>query len=69
MAASIEWETEMVSGYRGTRVGAASHPGPQGDAGDHYQETDEQEEMEARRQYTACETILEGGGGNTRTGY
>lgn len=63
MAASIEWETERVWGYRGTRVGEASHPGPQGDDNDHYQETDEQEEMEARRQYTACETILEGGGG------
>ena len=63
MAASIEWETERVWGYRGTRVGEASQPGPQGDDNDHYQETDEQEEMEARRQHNACETILEKEGG------
>jgi hypothetical protein len=60
---SIEWETERVWGYRGTRVGEASHPGPQGDDNDHNHEIDEQEEMEARRQYNACETILEGEGG------
>ena len=55
--------TGRVWGYRGTRVGEASHPGPQGDDNDHYQETDEQEEMEARRQHNACETILEKEGG------
>ena len=60
---STGWETGRVWGYRGTRVGEASHPGPQGDHNDHDHEIDEQEEMEARRQHNACETILEKEGG------
>ena len=41
MAASIEWETKRVWGYRGTRVSEASHPGPQGDDNDYNHEADE----------------------------